>query len=156
MKEQINYILVVNNWHLPAFHSGFLTAMRQEVTRAHKGWALDSVILYNDATRFLKEEISAGPAEGVYIHGLSLDGASWDRRQLRLVESRPKVLFTPLPVIHMYAVQAGPQDPRLYRCPVYKKPQRTDLNYITFILLKTVASPDHWTLRGVAALCDIK
>ncbi len=94
--------------------------------------------------------------EGVYIYGLSLDGASWDRRNARLVDPQPKVLFTTLPVVHMYAIQAQAQDPRLYACPVYKKPMRTDLNYITFIVLRTVQNPDFWTLRGVAALCDIK
>jgi dynein heavy chain len=57
----------------------------------------------------------------------------------------------------MYAINStAPKDPRLYQCPVYKKPHRTDLTYITFIVLKTSQSPDHWILRGVAALCDIK
>ena len=142
--------------------------MRQEVTRAHKGWSLDSVILYNDVTKSFKEDINSPPAvsiskryiyhwhirkcgkggrnrsfidpftqvtlhflssdkcsrfsglgdlniiihksacflndfldilnspyvrlqEGVYIHGLSLEGASWDKRNCRLVEPLPKV-----------------------------------------------------------------
>lgn len=95
--------------------------------------------------------------EGVYVHGLYLDGAGWDRRNCRLCEPPAKVLFTPMPVVHMFAVNStAPKDPRLYQCPVYKKPHRTDLTYITFIVLKTNQSPDHWILRGVAALCDIK
>lgn len=95
--------------------------------------------------------------EGVYVYGLFLDGAGWDRRNCRLTESLAKVLFTPLPVVHMFAVNStAPKDPRLYQCPVYKKPQRTDLTYISFIVLRTTVNPDHWILRGVAALCDIK
>lgn len=35
--------------------------MRQEVTRAHKGWALDSVILHNDVTKQFKEDITSSP-----------------------------------------------------------------------------------------------
>ena len=38
------------------------------------------------------------------MHGLYLDGASWDRKTARLAEQAPKVLFVPLPVIHMFAV----------------------------------------------------
>ena len=41
---------------------GFLTAMRQEVTRAHKGWALDSVVLFNDVCKAFKEDITSAPA----------------------------------------------------------------------------------------------
>lgn len=136
---------------------GFLTAMSQEVTRAHKGWALYSVVLHNDVIRAMKEDINSPPSEGVYIYGLYLDGAGWERRGCKLIEPQPKVLFTLLPVVHVYAVNStAPKDPRLYQCPVYKKPQRTDLTYITPLWLKTVQSPDHWILRGVALLCDIK
>ncbi|KAK6967902.1 dynein heavy chain 8 axonemal, partial [Biomphalaria glabrata] len=136
---------------------GFLTAMRQEVTRAHKGWALDTVTLHNDMTKYYKEDINTSPPEGVFIYGLYLDGAGWDRRSLKLCESQPKVLFIALPVVHIYAINStAPKDPKLYQCPVYKKPCRTDLTFITTILMRTSQSPDHWILRGVAALCDIK
>ncbi|ELK00339.1 Dynein heavy chain 8, axonemal [Pteropus alecto] len=136
---------------------GFLTAMRQEVTRAHKGWALDSVTIHNEVLRQTKEEITSPPTEGVYIYGLYMDGAAWDRRNGKLTESTPKVLFMQLPVLHIFAINStAPKDPKLYVCPVYKKPRRTDLTFITVVYLRTVLSPDHWILRGVALLCDIK
>ncbi|KAI8118220.1 axonemal, Dynein heavy chain 5 [Lucilia cuprina] len=78
---------------------GFLTAMRQEVTRAHKGWALDSVVLQNQITRYNKEDITEYPTEGVYVHGLFLEGASLDRRSGKLIESKMKVLYEQMPYI---------------------------------------------------------
>ncbi|XP_076639069.1 dynein axonemal heavy chain 1 isoform X1 [Colletes latitarsis] len=136
---------------------GFLTAMRQEVTRAHKGWALDSVVLQNLITRFNKEDIKNQPQEGVYVHGLFLEGASLDRKTGKLVESKPKVLYEQMPVIYIYAINttAG-KDPKLYECPIYRKPQRTDMKYVGSIDFETDHNPRHWTLRGVALLCDIK
>jgi dynein heavy chain len=38
--------------------------MRQEVTRAHKGWALDTVTIHNDVLRQTKEEIVSPPVVG--------------------------------------------------------------------------------------------
>lgn len=75
---------------------GFLTAVRQETTRmnAAKGWALDTVILHNDVTKVMREDITGAPPAdmgGVYIHSLFLDGAGWDRRNAKLTESPPKV-----------------------------------------------------------------
>lgn len=61
------------------------------MTRAHKGWALDSVVLQNLITRHTKEELNDSPPEGVYVHGLFLEGASLDHRSGKLMESKPKV-----------------------------------------------------------------
>ncbi|XP_060520516.1 dynein axonemal heavy chain 8 isoform X2 [Cylas formicarius] len=134
---------------------GFLTAMKQEVARSHKGWALDQVSLFNEVTKNTKEEITHAPGEGVMVYGLFLDGAGWDRRHIRLTESVNKVLYTMVPVIHVFAINStDPKPPTLYICPVYKKSRRTDLNFITTLWLQTVKPPDHWVLRGVALLCD--
>nr|XP_026646778.1 dynein heavy chain 5, axonemal isoform X3 [Zonotrichia albicollis] len=146
---------------------GFLTAMRQETTRMNvaKGWELDSVVLCSEVTKMMKEDVVGPPPAdlgGVYIHGLFLEGAGWDRRNSKLIESAPKVLFTSLPVVHVYAVSTtAPSDARrqhgnVYCCPVYRKPRRTDLTYIFSLHLRTVQNPDHWTLRGVALLCSSK
>jgi len=158
-----------NQFWLTGFFNpqGFLTAMRQEVTRAHtaKGWALDSVVLYNDVTKMMTEDVtSPPPAEigGVYVYGLFLDGAGWDRRNMKLLESPPKVLYTGLPVVHVYAINTKDQRDdkkgsiNQYMCPVYKKPRRTDLTFIFKLILRTVQPADHWALRGVAILCDTK
>ncbi|XP_043743727.1 dynein axonemal heavy chain 5 [Cervus elaphus] len=135
---------------------GFLTAMRQEITRANKGWALDNMVLCNEVTKWMKDDISAPPTEGVYVYGLYLEGAGWDRRNMKLIESKPKVLFELMPVIRIYAENNAVRNPRLYSCPVYKKPVRTDLNYVAAVDLRTAQAPEHWVLRGVALLCDVK
>ncbi|XP_072235150.1 dynein axonemal heavy chain 5-like, partial [Leuresthes tenuis] len=159
-----------NQFWLTGFFNpqGFLTAMCQETTRANLsgGWALDSVVLCNDVTRMMREDVSAPPPEhvgGVYIYGLFLDGAGWDRRGAKLAEAPLKVLFTPLPVVHVYAVSsANMADSKrqpgagLYSCPVYKKPRRTDLNFVFYLQLRSVQPVEHWTLRGAALLCDCK
>jgi dynein heavy chain len=149
---------------------GFLTAVQQEVTRGHKNdeWSLDSVSVATEVTEFLNPElIKAPPREGVFLHGLFLDGAGWDRPDRSLRESEPKKLFTPLPVMHVTAGMKGRGSKADsagkgsdygpyggYECPVYKYPARTD-RYLIFSV--TLASrekkPSHWTLRGVALLC---
>lgn len=35
--------------------------MKQEVARAHKGWALDEVTLFNEITKNTQDEINAAP-----------------------------------------------------------------------------------------------
>ena len=47
-----------------SFQSHFMMNAYQEVTRAHKGWALDSVVLQNQTTRYNKEDIHDSPSEG--------------------------------------------------------------------------------------------
>uniref|UniRef100_A0A671SP20 Dynein heavy chain 5, axonemal-like n=1 Tax=Sinocyclocheilus anshuiensis TaxID=1608454 RepID=A0A671SP20_9TELE len=136
---------------------------QREITRANKGWALDRMVLCNEVTKWMKDDITQPPAEGVYVYGLYLEGAGWDRRNCRLIDSKPKVLFEMMPVVRMYAENnfllssmLGVKDPRLYSCPIYKKPVRTDLNYIAAVDLRTSHPPEYWILRGVALLCDVK
>lgn len=52
----------------------------------------------------------------MYVYGLYLDGASWDKKNSRLTESTPKVLSIMMPVIHVSAINStAPKDPKLYQ-----------------------------------------
>lgn len=65
---------------------GFLTAVKQEVTRRHAAndkWALDDVVMVSEVVSPSirdPDAVREGPPEGVYIHGLFLDGAAWSHK----------------------------------------------------------------------------
>ena len=89
---------------------GFLTAMKQEVNRKHAAdrWALDDVVMTAEVLHPPRDAdaLREPPSEGVYIYGLFLDGCAWSAKEGRLVDSEPKKLFCPLPVLHVTGVQA--------------------------------------------------
>jgi len=146
---------------------GFLTAVQQEITRAHKNenWALDSVVMHADVTEIQNSEnCRSSPKEGVYVHGLFMDGAAWNTHEGSMVESEPKKLFSLMPLLLVIAVtkatkrqlsNSGNYGPfGAYECPVYKYPARSDKYYVFSIMLGTQNhKPIHWILRGVALLC---
>ena len=157
-----------NSFWLTGFFNaqGFLTAVQQEVTRAHKAdkWSLDNVEVHTEVTEYDRsEQVARPPKEGVYVHGLFLEGAAWSKADITLVESKPKVLFAQLPVLFCTAITKsqkkslegdyGPNGG--FDCAVYKYPRRTDRFYIfNVVLASRDKKPSHWVLRGVALLCS--
>ncbi|CAF4301519.1 unnamed protein product, partial [Rotaria magnacalcarata] len=71
---------------------GFLTAMRQEVTRANQGWSLDNVVLTNKVTRMDREMLKDPPREGLYVYGLYIEGAKIKNGVLDELKANEKVL----------------------------------------------------------------
>lgn len=113
---------------------------------------------YSEVTEFDRmEQLRAAPKEGVYVHGISIDGARWDKHSASLAESEPKRLFSALPILYVTAVnktdpKASP-GPSFYFAPCYRYPLRNDRFLIFQVALPTKSKkPQHWILRGVALL----
>jgi dynein heavy chain len=133
---------------------GFLTSVQQEVTRNKQGWALDDVILKTEVTKLEKSDISSAPEEGVYLHGLYLEGAGWDKKNCRLDEAKPKILYSELPVVYISAqTDQKKANKKSYACPVYRNKTRNDLTYIFSVDLNC-EDKAFWKLRGVALLTN--
>jgi len=145
----------LTGWFNP---QAFITAMRQEKTRSEKGWALDNVSVRTEVIKYEHDEVRAAPDDGLYIYGLSLDGARWDKKMMKLVESEPKVLFVGLPVVHVTGVndlEAKKERKDLYSAPTYTTKARNDIRRTMWVSLPSDKPAWHWTLRGVACLQSI-
>ncbi|TEB19592.1 Dynein heavy chain family protein, partial [Perkinsus sp. BL_2016] len=141
----------------------YLTAVMQ-VTARQLNLPLDSMALRCSVTniRDPKIELSSSsptpPRGGVYVHGLFLEGASWEEgkgdEEGYLTDPKLKVLHPSLPVINVYAVPAMEMNwENMYHCPVYITSQRGP----TYLFTANIRmEPDDverkWILAGAALI----
>lgn len=153
----------------------FLTAIMQ-VTAREKGLPLDSMVLVTQVTGFRtpedigdtneeeenkekEEEEKKEDQGGAYIHGLFLEGASWEFSSSGdgyLNDQKPKELHPRLPVVKVIAVKT--EDKSMvgeFPCPVYYTTFRGP-TYIFEANLRMAteekAEEHKWVLAGVAAI----
>jgi len=136
----------------------FLTAVMQVTARA-SGLALDYM---TNRAMWLNTrdpaELARPPTHGVYIHGLFLEGASWEEGkgddEGYIADSRAKELRPEMQVAHVFSVQLSQMDwTSMYHCPVFV----TALRGSTFVVEVNVRmDPDdderRWILAGTALL----
>uniref|UniRef100_A0A7S1LLN3 Dynein heavy chain C-terminal domain-containing protein n=1 Tax=Alexandrium catenella TaxID=2925 RepID=A0A7S1LLN3_ALECA len=111
-----------------------------------------------------QRELRKPPEDGVYIYGLFLEGARWDRGLTQLEDSRPKELFTELPPMWFLPLKDRRPDPLDYRCPCYKVLSRRgtllttghSTNFVLYLELRTDQSVGKWIKAGVAAFLALK
>ena len=68
-----------------------------------------------------KEQLTSRPENGCYIYGLFIEGARWSKDEHKLAESRPKELYTDMPVMQLIPAENRKEpDSGIYVCPMYK------------------------------------
>ena len=109
------------------------------------------------------EKVQAPPENGVYIYGLFIEGAGWDKEQMCIRESHKAVLYEQFPVIWLDPCGLNdPPPPNSFRHPIYKVSTRAgtlsttghSTNFVRFLDIPAgEEGPSHWVKRGVAFLC---
>lgn len=85
------------------------------------------------------QELKVAPEDGCYIRGLFAEGARWDFANNMLTESRPKELFTDMPVLWLIpAANRKVPVSGIYECPVYKTLTRAGEIFFIVYRLKRV------------------
>ena len=144
------------------FPQAFLTGTVQNFARKN-AFAIDTVS-FEFQVMDQEETCTAGPSDGCYIKGLYIEGARWDSERHMLAESRPKELFTEMPIVWLKPVQhRKPSVQQFYNCPMYKTLTRAgtlsttghSTNFVMFIELPSDLSELHWINRGVALFTSL-
>lgn len=135
----------------------FLTAIMQSTARS-KGLPLDGMVLKTTITNERDPANINEPAEeGAFIHGFTLQGASWENgrggEQGSLGEMVPKELTPELPVMLVTAIERHLEvKTGFYTCPVYITTMRGATYVFTALLRMESDEFDEkiWILSGVA------
>uniref|UniRef100_A0A3B4XCH7 Dynein heavy chain region D6 P-loop domain-containing protein n=1 Tax=Seriola lalandi dorsalis TaxID=1841481 RepID=A0A3B4XCH7_SERLL len=95
------------------FPNGFLTAVLQSYARQHNLFVINIFFqscMQNVPSLLLLVSLNTPhphptPQDGVFIRGLYLEGAGWDKRNSCLLEAEPMQMVCPIPTIHFKPVE---------------------------------------------------
>lgn len=82
------------------FPQGFVTGVLQTHSRKYKIPIDTLTFKFKVMTILDPTVVQSGPKDGVYIHGLYLDGAKWDIKNDTLDDQELGILYNQLPMIH--------------------------------------------------------
>ncbi|GFT28684.1 dynein heavy chain 2, axonemal [Trichonephila clavipes] len=106
-----------------------------------------------------ESHITEAPAEGIYIRGLLLEGAGWDKTNGILIESEPLHLIATMPVILFKPVTESSVR-GVYDCPCYYTSKRVDdkgnSSFLFSVDLRTKRAKEYWIKRGTSLLLSSK
>lgn len=72
-------------------------------------------------------EVEESPEDGVYIYGLFMDGARWERDNQVVADQLPSEMYNKMPLIWFKPCEDYKPDPEEYSCPVYKTSVRAGM-----------------------------
>ncbi|KAG2381746.1 hypothetical protein C9374_006130 [Naegleria lovaniensis] len=145
------------------FPQGFFTGVLQTFARKYNV-EIDSLsFTFRIMHEMTPEEIEEGPEDGVYVYGLYLNGAKWNKDKETLEESDNGEMNVKLPVIHFLPEKNHKTSPKCYECPLYKTSERKgklsslgqSTNFVISVELPTEKPASHWISEGVAMLCQL-
>jgi len=104
------------------------------------------------------DDVNHGPEDGVFVDGMFLEGARWDRKQKKLRPGVPGQLLSSVPIVHFRPRENYDLPPEDYHCPLYKTNERAGVlsttgqstNFILTVALPTDVKPKVWVLQGAA------
>jgi len=149
-----------NSFWLPGFYypQGFMTGALQ--THARRYQLPIDTLNFGFTVKSMEgvDDVADAPEDGIYVEGLFLEAARWDRRTKKLKPSNMGEMMSLVPIIHFNPVQDYTPPPEDYECPLYKTNVRAGVlnttgqstNYILSISLPTDEPPDIWVLMGTA------
>ncbi|CAO2643769.1 Dynein axonemal heavy chain 2 [Lemmus lemmus] len=142
------------------FPTGFLTAVLQSSARQNN-ISVDCLSWEFIVSTVDDSNLVYPPKDGVWVRGLYLEGAGWDRKNSCLVEAEPMQLVCLMPTIHFRPAESRKKSAKgMYSCPCYYYPNRagsTDrASFVIGIDLRSGAmTSDHWIKRGTALLMSL-
>lgn len=111
------------------FPQAFLTGTLQNYARKYVV-SIDTISFSFKVMTEEAHDLKESPNDGCYIRGLYFEGARWSYERQVITESRPKELFTDVPVFWLIPTpNKKPLTVGVYECPVYKTLTRAGMHH---------------------------